>query len=178
MKESGIKVAKEMVWCGSRPTGSSWWARRRTPPRLGVWATAGPGAARFVTAMTPPAATAAAPSLRRSRRVGAAESRRMSMEASSLVRAVQQDLVGVIAGVHRAVHPRGELLTPQGRRRSSCGTLLHSMPEVLRARRLGTWESGLRFADTLGWGHVNVKGMRIRVVRGPGPQAAAPETAV
>src|SRR5689334_8873611 len=42
--------------------------------------------------MTPPAATAVAPSLRRSRRVGAVEFRDLSMEASSSARAVLSEV--------------------------------------------------------------------------------------
>jgi len=161
-------VAKEMVWCGSRPTGSSWWARRRTPPRLGVWARAGRGAARSVTAMRPPAATAVAPSLRRSRRVGAVELRDLSMEASSLVRAVS-------SGSSRAAT---EPFTPgrgaQGRRRSFSGRLLEPMPESPPCS--STWHVGIgpEIADTLGWKAHQCQGGRVTppVPRTSGPVAS------
>src|SRR5262249_20427092 len=69
VNDSIVIVAKAIVWCGSRPTGSSWTAILKIPPRFGPWASATGGASRPRTRSVVPAASAAPPRVSRSRRV-------------------------------------------------------------------------------------------------------------
>src|ERR1700730_3847425 len=71
VNERLIIVHQLTVRCGSNPLGSVKAQIRKTPPRLGVWASALPGSIRRPPAPTAPAVAAMLPSLRRSRRLTA-----------------------------------------------------------------------------------------------------------